>query len=93
MNNSTLKELNLSHNTQISKLEIKMLANAIKVNNTLQKLNILCIQIFLSGALQFSSCLRTNSSLIELDISRNDINCEGASAIAESLWVNTTLQN
>ena len=89
MNNSTLKELNLSYNSRISKLETEVLADAIRVNNTLQKLNISCI---LSGALRFSSCLRTNSSLIELDMSKNSINCEGATAIAESLQVNTTLQ-
>ena len=92
MNISTLKELNLPDNRLISKKGIGVIADAIKVNNTLQKLNINCSAILYSKALQFSSFLRKNSSLIELDISRNDINCEGATAIAESLQVNTILQ-
>ena len=92
MNNSTIKELNLSCNRWIMKEEIEVLTDAMRVNNTLQKLNISCCAILYSDILQFSSCLRTNSSLIELDISRNHINCEGATAIAESLQVNTTLQ-
>ena len=38
------------------------------------------------------SVLKTNTTLIELDLSGNDIRDKGASAITEALKVNNTLQ-
>ena len=68
------------------------------VNNTLQKLNISCDGYFScnnlsdDGAIAFSECLKTNTSLIELNLSGNVIKCKGARAISETLMVNNTLQ-
>ena len=57
---------------------------------TLQKLNVSISDD--DGAIAFSECLKTNTTLIELDVSWNNITCKGASVIAEAIQVNTALQ-
>ena len=92
----TLIELDLSGNKDITHKGVNAIAEALKVNCTLQKLNFSSIITLISrgnnGAIAFSECLKINTTLIELDLSRNYITLEGASAIAEALKVNNTLQ-
>ena len=93
--NTTLIELDMSGRGNITSKGTNAIAEALKVNNTLQKLNISYNISFTDGAdgaIAFSECLKTNTVLIELDISWNNIRHEGAIAIAEALKVNNTLQ-
>ena len=86
--NTTLIELDMSWNNITCK-GASVIEEAIQVNTALQKLNISNNKIFDDGAITFSECLKT---LIELDISWNNITCKGASVIAEAIQVNTALQ-
>ena len=95
--NTSLIELDLS-NSFIRDEGASVIAEGLMVNNTLQKLNISCNGYFSfnslsdDGAIAFSEYLKTNASLIELNLSGNVITHKGASAIAETLMVNNTLQ-
>ena len=87
----TLQELYLSNN-QITTEGAKKIGEAIRVNDTLQKLSIsdnaLC-----NGVLAISDGLKHNKKLLDLNISRCQVSSEGAKVIAEAILVNTTLQN
>ena len=84
----TLLELNMSKNKIFSGRESKM-AEAIKVNITLQKLDV----SFTSRHEYFVfECLKNNKSLKELNMSNTEITSEGAKVVAEAIKVNTTLQ-
>jgi len=84
--NTTLQHLNMSHN----KIEAKSIAEVFQVNTSLQKLNISSCNITDIGAI--SDSLKTNCSLLELDVSHNKITVDGAYKIAELIQVNITLQ-
>ena len=71
---------------------IKKIAEAIKVNIRLQKLNISNNWILDHGAIAISNSLKNNISLQEFDMSSNKITSEGAKYIAEAIQVNTTLK-
>ena len=88
-----LQDLNLSqrHWNKITYDEAKMIGEAIKVNKTLQKLNIAHNNISDDGAAAISDGLQCNISLQELNMSNNMITSEGAKIIAEAIKVNTTL--
>ena len=62
--------------------------------DTLQKLNISSNIYSISddGAVVLSKCLKTNTTLTELDLSWNHFTDEGISKISEALKVNKTLQ-
>ena len=84
----TLLELNMSKNKIFSGREYKV-AEAIKVNITLQKLDV----SFTSGHEYFVyQCLKNNKSLKELNMSNTEITSKGAKVVAEAIKVNTTLQ-
>ena len=86
----TLLELNLSRNTIISGREKKII-EAIKVNETLQKLDLSFTKMF-ENFLFLSECLEINKSLTELDMSNTEMNSEGAKKIAKAIRVNMTLK-
>ena len=93
----TLQELNLSQyywmaNYEITSEEIAMIGEAIKVNKTLQKLDINHNSISDDGAVAFSDGLKYNISLQELNMSYNKITNEGAKMIGEAIKGNKTLQ-
>ena len=82
-----LQELALcDHNTNVV-----MIANAVRMNKTLVKLDISCNTLTNEGAAAISECLKVNNILKELNISKNEITNEGAMTIAEALQLNTTL--
>ena len=83
--------LNLRNRGIISE-GVKLIADAIKVNKTLKKLDIGVNSISDDGAAAISDSLKYNNSLHELDMSCNKITSEGAKKIAEAIKVNTTLK-
>ena len=68
------------------------IAEAIKVNKILQKLDISYNNISDNGAAAISDALKSNNSLQILDMSCNKITSEGAKLIAVAIKVNKTLQ-
>ena len=85
-----LLELNMSNNKIISGSgSTKKIAEAIKINKTLQKLDASFTKIHDS---LISDILKINDSLKELDISNNEITSDGAKEIATAFRVNTTLE-
>ena len=88
--NTTLIEVKMSGNNITLEI-ISAIAKSLEINySTLQKLDISNSKISDSGIIAFSKYLHI--SLTELDISGNDITCQGASAIAKFMRMNTTLQ-
>ena len=96
----TLQELDLSQSQpswmrrisdDITSEEARMIGEAIKVNKTLQKLDISNNSISDDGAAAISDSLKFNISLQELDMSYNEITNVGAKMIGEAIKVNTTL--
>ena len=67
------------------------IAEAIKVNKTLQELYITNNNISDDGAAAISNALKSNNSLQILGMSWNKITSEGAKSIAKAIKVNTTL--
>ena len=95
----TLLDLSYAHarnyrrtNYKITSEEATKIGKAIKVNKTLQKLDISHNSISDDGAVAFSDGLKYNISLQELNISDNKITKEGAKMIGEAIKVNKTLQ-
>ena len=96
MNNRILTELNLSCN-KITDEEVVRLAEAMKVNTTLQSLDISHNTLSYSGISStkissISDCLKINSALCKLNLSHNEITDEGAKRLSEAIEVNKTLQ-
>ena len=91
---NAIQELDLSwkrENYKFTNKGAKMIGEAIKVNKTLQKLNIRGNSISDVGAAAISDGLKSNISLQELNMSDNKITNKGAKLIAEAIKVNTTL--
>ena len=70
----------------------KLIAEAIKVNKTLQELDISHNNISDDGAAAISDALKSNNLLQILNMSSNNINDKGAIKVAEAIQVNKTLQ-
>ena len=79
-------------NNMITSEGATKIAEAIKVNKTLQHLNLFNNHISDDGAAAISDALKTNNSLQILDMSDNNITSEGAKLIAEAITVNKTPQ-
>ena len=92
----TLQELDISqHFINVNYITNKgaiMIGEAIKVNKTLQKLDISYNSISDDGAAGISDGLKCNISLQELNMSYNKITNKGAKMIGEAIKVNKTLQ-
>ena len=80
-----------SNNSITSEGAIRI-AEAIKVNTTLQELDISSNSLSDHGAAAISDALKSNNSLQILKMSWNKITCEGTLQIAEAIKVNKTLQ-
>ena len=79
-------------NNKITSEGAKLIAVAIKMNNTLQELDISDNNISDDGAAAISDALKSNDMLQILDMSCNNITIEGAKLIADTIKVNKTLQ-
>ena len=93
----TLQELSMHHNmlnfyNKITSEGAKMIAEAIKVNKILKKLDINENSISDDGAAAISDGLKYNISLQELNMSNNKITSEGAKMISEAIKVNKILK-
>ena len=89
--NKTLKTLNLEY-TCIDKYGARLIANALKQNTTLLKLDLRKnFKFGDEGAKEFADALVQNTTLTELCVGNNNICYEGATALAEALKTNTTL--
>ncbi|XP_065897457.1 uncharacterized protein [Dysidea avara] len=86
--NTTLKELNMSHN----KITIQDIAEIVKFNLTLQKLNISNCGILDDGAAIISNNLNKNDALKELNMSNNKISFKVVKDIAVLVRFITALQ-
>eukprot|EP00808_Paulinella_micropora_P020740 g14005.t1 len=69
-----------------------VIAALIKVNSTVQTLNLDCNKIGPDGAKAIGKALEVNKTLREIELGRNDIEDEGAQAIGEALKANKVLQ-
>ena len=69
------------------------IAEAIRLNTTLQKLNISNNSISDDGAAAISDNLKFSTSLQEINISQNSITNRGIKLFAEAIQINSTLKN
>ena len=92
---SILCKLNVSH-TGITILGAVKIANALKVNTTLKKLDISSNSISNSitddGAIAFGDCPKTNNTLVKLDLSLNRITIKSMGTFSEAIEVNKSLR-
>ena len=77
---------------QIGDAGAQAIGEALKVNQTLQTLNLWNNQIGAAGAQAIGEALKVNQTLQTLCLSDNEIGYAGAAAIGDALKVNTTLQ-
>ncbi|RUP48439.1 hypothetical protein BC936DRAFT_144557, partial [Jimgerdemannia flammicorona] len=70
----------------------RALAKALKMNRSLQNLDLWKSDVGENGASALAEALKTNTSLKNLDIKENGIGKDGASALAEVLKMNMSLQ-
>jgi Ran GTPase-activating protein (RanGAP) involved in mRNA processing and transport len=69
------------------------IVEALRLNSSLQHLDLWGNQIGDAGAASIADALKLNSSLQHLDLSSNQIGAAGAGAIAEALRLNSSLQH
>ena len=79
-------------NKNIEDAEAQSLANALRINQTLQTLRLIDNQIGPRGAEALANTLRVNQTLQTLNLSHNQITEAGAQAFAIALAVNQTLR-
>ena len=84
-------------NLNVSSMEITdegviAIAEALKINSTLQTIYLDYNEIGVEGAIAIAEALKINSTLQEINLDDNEIGDEGAIAIAEALKINSTLQ-
>eukprot|EP01028_Stygiella_incarcerata_P009153 TRINITY_DN4279_c0_g1_i11.p1 TRINITY_DN4279_c0_g1~~TRINITY_DN4279_c0_g1_i11.p1 ORF type:complete len:506 (-),score=82.38 TRINITY_DN4279_c0_g1_i11:684-2123(-) len=92
--NSSLVILNLRDNYRIGDEGWSQIAKGLEVNTSLKKLDIEECGIRIIGAIKIGQMLEANSSLLSLDLSRNNsIGDEGATRISEGLKKNHSLLN
>lgn len=92
-NRTSLTDLNHAYN-EISEEQLDQLTEALQASVSLRKLN-LCFNDFKSGAAftRFARALSHNTVLESLNLNRNKIGTDGATALSRALRHNTTLTN
>ena len=92
--NKTLQELNLRWNRIGCGGDrgILSLANSLRDNIGLSKLDMSVNELYCEGALAFGKALGSNLTLVDLCLERNEIGLSGALALAEALKLNTNLE-
>lgn len=94
--NSTLKSLTLLHYIppfgSIKVIGAIEIARALKMNCTLEILNLKCNGIGDEGVIELAHALEVNSTLRKLDLGCNQISDKGVIELAYTLKVNNTLQ-
>ena len=87
----SLMELYFPYHTVSSNFLVGIIQQIMEID-TLLKLTISDNGISDDEAIIFGECLKTNTTMIELNLPWNNITCKGANAIAEALMVNNRLQ-
>ncbi len=92
--NKTLQELNLRWNRIGCGGDrgILSMANSLRDNVGLRKLDMSVNELYCEGAIAFGKALGFNQSLVDLSLERNEIGLSGALALAEALKLNTNLE-
>lgn len=91
--NCTIKVLNIGNNSGGGGIELgKALACMLRVNQTLQELELGYAHLGKEGAKYLAEGLCNNQSLKKLNIWENNIYGEGAMAIAKALYINQSLR-
>ena len=91
--NTTLKDLNLSHNPIGEHVEgVTAVAKSLVENKTLTWLYLWDCHISSEGAVELAAALCKNSTLKKLYLDRNPIGVEGASSMSDMLKHNTSLE-
>ena len=90
--NTSVTKVNLHGNKEIGDEGAKALAEALKVNATVETLSLVRCGIGDDGAAALAEALRSNTSLTRLDLCGNGIGDDGA-AFAGALRSNTTLRS
>ena len=70
----------------------KALAEAIKDNKTITKIDISCNDIKDEGSIAIAQALQTNKTITEIKLSNNNIGVRGAEAIADALKINKIIK-
>ena len=92
--NTTLKHLDLSHNSIGEHVDgANAVAKVLVENKTLTELNLQECHISSEGAVELAAALCKNSILKDLNLNRNPIGVEGASSMSGMLQTNTSLEN
>eukprot|EP01080_Neovahlkampfia_damariscottae_P005218 gene5218-8830_t len=91
--NLPLQELRLRENKQIGKYGLKPLAEALKTNKQLLKLDISGCDLGVQGAAFVATILEENTSIIDLNLFGNFVETEGGISISKALEKNTTLKS
>ena len=89
-NNTTLVELRVGNNFGVG--FASDIANALRVNTSLQKLDLTLTSIGDKGALKLAEALETNQTLKVLKLHQCEIGSMGATAIANALCQNSSLK-
>ena len=90
--NSSLKEIYLSNNNHIGDKGWKYLAEALKVNNSLEKIELNDFGIKTEGAKCLVEVLKVNTSLKYILLRCNDLGDEGMKHLKEGLKVNRSVE-
>ena len=77
----------------ISDIDTRIMANILRKNNTVTKLNLSQNRITANGAKSISKCINCNSALKEIDVSKNKISNFGLIKMAAAMKRNKTLQS
>ena len=92
--NTTLKHLDLSHNSIGEHVDgANAVAKVLVENKTLRELNLQECHISSEGAVKLAAALCKNSILKDLNLNRNPISVKGASSMSDMLQHNTSLEN
>ena len=75
----------------ISKFEVVIISDCLKINNTLCELNLSSNRITVEGAKRFAEVIKVNTTLERLNISHNAISDGGIIAISDCLKINSRL--
>eukprot|EP00438_Fugacium_kawagutii_P019809 Skav227904 [mRNA] locus=scaffold146:39831:44239:+ [translate_table: standard] len=85
--NNSIRDVSLQGNVAYpgSSFEAaQALAKVLKVNKSVQKLDLMCIEIGPGGAKAVAETLKVNKSLTEINMEANQIEADGAKSIAEA---------
>ena len=85
-------EIYLNWTADIRYEEAKRLAETLKYNNTVTKIEICGISIGDKEAREMAQAIKINTTLQKIDLSENNIGYEGGREIALAIKVNSTLR-